>query len=310
MARPLRIEYPGAMYHVTSRGNDGQEIFKSDRDRERFLGYLTQVKDKFKTTIHVYNLMTNHYHLEIETPEGNLSKVMQYINSSYTLYYNTKRRKKGHLFQGRYKAILVEKNEYMKELSRYIHLNPIKAKMVERPEEYEWSSYRYYLNSKGKPDFLETDFILSCFEGDKNEYKRFVEMGITEKVRDVLKEVRCGTILGDDEFIKGIKEKYLKGRKDSEDLPALRSLKKEVNIEERIDKIVEKRYKGKEQKKIRVYLYSKYADLKNKEIIEKIYGERRHISLVSKIVLRLETKRQTNKKYNSEIEKLEKMSIV
>ena len=310
MARPLRIEYPGAMYHVTSRGNDGQVVFKSDRDRERFLSYLKQSKEKFKTIIHVYNLMSNHYHLEIETPEGNLSKVMQYINSSYTLYYNTKRRKKGHLFQGRYKAVLVDKDEYMKELSRYIHLNPVKAKMVERPEEYEWSSYRYYLNAKGKPDFLETDFILSCFDGDKKKYKRFVEMGITEKVRDVLKEVRGGTILGSEEFIEEIKEKYLKGRKDSGDIPGLRVLRKDAKIEEKIDKIVEKRYEGKEQRKIKVYLYNKYTDLKNKEIIERIWGVQKHISVVSKIVSRIEEKRQADKKYSREIERAEEMSIV
>ncbi|MFH1310468.1 MAG: transposase [Candidatus Omnitrophota bacterium] len=302
----MRIEYTGAFYHVTSRGNDGQVVFKSDRDKERFLSYLKQSKEKYKTKIHAYNLMTNHYHLEIETPDGNLSKVMQYINSSYTLYYNTKRRKKGHLFQGRYKAVLVDKDEYIKELSRYIHLNPVKAKMVERPEEYEWSSYRYYLNSKGKPDFLETDFILSCFDGDKKKYKRFVEMGMSEKVRDVLKEVKGGTILGSEEFVEEIKEKYLEGRKDSGDLPGLKALKKEYKPKKEIDRVIEREVKGKEQKKIQTYLYKKYTDLSNEEIIEKIYEKRMHISAVSKIILRIDKKRQDDGNYDKKLSKIEK----
>ena len=127
MARPLRIQYPGAFYHVTSRGNARKAIFRSNRDREKFLSYLESAHDRYGATIHVYCLMDNHYHVLVETPLGNLSKILHHINGAYTTYFNTKRKRSGHLFQGRYKAILVEKDSYCKELSRYIHLNPIRA---------------------------------------------------------------------------------------------------------------------------------------------------------------------------------------
>src|SRR5689334_9740825 len=111
MARPLRIEFPGAYYHVTSRGNEKKDIFKSRRDREKFLSYLQSAVERYKAVIHAYCLMTNHYHLLIETPEGNLSQIMHHINGAYTTYFNVKRKRTGHLFQGRYKAIIIEADE-------------------------------------------------------------------------------------------------------------------------------------------------------------------------------------------------------
>jgi len=125
MARPLRIEYPGAFYHVTSRGNEQKDIFKNRRDREKFLKYLASATQRYAATVHSYCLMSNHYHLLLETPEGNLSEIMRHINGAYTTYFNIKRKRSGHLFQGRYKSILIEADEYLVELSRYIHLNPV-----------------------------------------------------------------------------------------------------------------------------------------------------------------------------------------
>jgi putative transposase len=127
MARPLRISYPGAFYHVTSRGNEQKAVFKSTPDRERFLEYLESSVQRYNAIIHAYCLMDNHYHLLLETPDGNLSRIMAHINGAYTMYFNIKRKRFGHLFQGRYKAILVEADEYAEELSRYIHLNPVRA---------------------------------------------------------------------------------------------------------------------------------------------------------------------------------------
>jgi len=127
MARPLRIAYPGAFYHVTSRGNEQKDVFKSQRDREKFLDYLATATERYGAVIHVYCLMSNHYHLLLETPAGNLSQIMRHINGAYTTYFNIKRKRSGHLFQGRFKAILVEADEYATELSRFIHLNPIRA---------------------------------------------------------------------------------------------------------------------------------------------------------------------------------------
>ena len=133
MARPLRIEYPGAFYHVTSRGNEQKDIFKSKSDREKFISYLESASIRYGAVIHAYCLMSNHYHLLVETPHGNLSQIMKHINSSYTIYYNVKRKRAGHLLQGRFKAILVDGDVYATELSRYIHLNPVRAGIVTVP---------------------------------------------------------------------------------------------------------------------------------------------------------------------------------
>ena len=154
MARPLRIQFPGAFYHVTARGNEQKNIFRSNRDREKFLSYLESAVDRYGVVIHAYCLMDNHYHALIETPKGNLSQIMRHINGAYTTYFNTKRRRAGHLFQGRFKAILVDRDEYATTLSRYIHLNPVRAGMVALPEEYPWSSYHYYVGRKKVPEWL------------------------------------------------------------------------------------------------------------------------------------------------------------
>jgi REP element-mobilizing transposase RayT len=137
MARPLRIEYAGALYHVTSRGNERKDVFKSQRDREKFLSYVESAVVRYGAVVHIWCLMSNHYHLLLETPSGNLSQIMRHINGAYTTYFNVKRKRAGHLFQGRYKAILVEVDAYALELSRYVHLNPVRAKMVIKLEDHQ-----------------------------------------------------------------------------------------------------------------------------------------------------------------------------
>jgi REP element-mobilizing transposase RayT len=126
MTRPLRISFPGAFYHVTSRGNERRPISQSRRDFERFIGYLESATERYGARVHCFCLMTNHYHLLLETPRANLGAILHHLNTSYTNYFNKKRGRNGHLFQGRYKAILVEKDSYALELSRYIHLNPVR----------------------------------------------------------------------------------------------------------------------------------------------------------------------------------------
>jgi REP element-mobilizing transposase RayT len=159
MARPLRFEYKGALYHVHARGNERRKIFFTDADYNKFKEYVAGAIEKYHCLVHCYVLMNNHYHLIIETPEANISRVMHYISGSYTTYINTKRGRNGHLFQGRYKSILVAKDSYLMELSRYIHLNPVRARMVEKPEEYAYSSYNSYIT--GKPEkIVTTDLIL------------------------------------------------------------------------------------------------------------------------------------------------------
>jgi len=234
MARPLRINYPGAFYHITSRGNERKEVFKSQRDREKFLEYLQSATLRYNAVVHVYCLMDNHYHLLIETPSGNLSQVMRHINGAYTTYYNVKRKRSGHLFQGRYKSILVDADEYAKELSRYIHLNPVRAKMVEKPEEYKWSSYGSYIGKESSPEWLKRDFILGYFGEEESAarkgYKKFVELLIDRQYESPLKETISSTILGAADFVEFIKESYIKGREIESDIPALKGLFERVSV--------------------------------------------------------------------------------
>lgn len=204
MARPLRIEYEGALYHLTARGNERGKVFFTKADYRKFKDYLREGQTKFGFILHCFVLMTNHYHLLIETPEKNLSKIMHYLNSSYTTYINIKRKRSGHLFQGRYKAILVDRDSYLLELSRYLHMNPVRANMTERPEDYPHSSYAAYI-AEGDGLAHTTD-LLSMFSNDKKaakqRYKIFVESALGEKMESPLKKVYGGMILGSVPFIK------------------------------------------------------------------------------------------------------------
>jgi len=229
MARPLRVEYPGAFYHVINRGNAGEKIFKSNSDRERFLGYLERVVERFSIRIHTYCLMINHYHFLIETPQPNLSRAIQWINVSYAAYFNRKRQRRGHLFQGRFKSILVDADEYLKHLSRYIHLNPVRAKIVERPSEYPWSSYPAFIGEANTPYWLETGWLLSQFGRKKKEsarnYKEFVENVDMANVENPEKDLSGGFILGSSDFVNWVKERFLSALPDEKEIPQLRQLK-------------------------------------------------------------------------------------
>jgi len=141
MARPLRIEFPGALYHLTSRGDRREAIYEDDEDRQRFLAILGEVAERYNWICHAYCLMTNHYHLVAETVEGNLSQGMRHLNGVYTQASNRRHERNGHLFQGRFKGILVDRDAYLLELARYVVLNPVRAGMAEAPEEWPWSSY-------------------------------------------------------------------------------------------------------------------------------------------------------------------------
>ncbi len=226
MARPLRIEYEGAFYHIISRGNENTEIFKNNNDRKKFLYYLAQAKERFKIIIHTFCLLDNHYHLLLETPLANISSAMQFINSSYTTYFNKYWRRKGHLLQGRYKGLLVDKDNYAHEVSKYIHLNPVRAGLINKPELYPWSSYKYYLRPKDNPLFLTTTFILSYFGKElkiaTKEYRRFVEDGINNELdNNLLKNIVGGLILGKQEFIEWVKNKFIDKERKDRDLPSL-----------------------------------------------------------------------------------------
>jgi REP element-mobilizing transposase RayT len=203
MSRPLRIEYPGAVYHVICRGNNRQAIFRDDLDRKRYLAKLVRYCELKEVSLLCYCLLSNHIHLLVETPQGNLSKMMQPFQTSYTLYLNRRHRRSGHVFEQRYKAFLVDKDNYLLQVSRYIHRNPLEAKLVERPQEYRWSSYRAYVS--GKPmRGLATSLVLEQLGGKQREqirsYREYVESAQDGGARDERPPTIKQVFIGDTDF--------------------------------------------------------------------------------------------------------------
>jgi len=209
MARPLRIEYPEAVYHVTSRGNARNKIFSDDQDREVFLSNLDAVVIRYNWLCHAYCLMDNHYHIMVETPDANLSIGMRQLNGVYTQRYNRRHHKTGHLFEGRFKAILVQKDNYLLELCRYVVLNPVRAGLVGKPEAWRWSSYQATAGLRREPDSLTTDWILGLFSRKKTvaqrQYRKFVREGIHQG--SPWSKVHGQVLLGEEGFVG--KFKYL-----------------------------------------------------------------------------------------------------
>lgn len=204
MSRPLRLEFPGALYHVTSRGNRRAPIFMNDNDRYAWIDVVGKACSRFNFTVHAYCQMGNHYHLLLETVEGNLSRGMRYLNAAYTQNFNRRHNVVGHLLQGRYKAILVQRENYLLELCRYVVLNPVRAGVVESPRDWKWSNYRASSGYVDAPDWLATEAALAHF-GDTPEsaiknYQRFVHNGIGRE--SPLRAVAHQYLLGDADFIK------------------------------------------------------------------------------------------------------------
>jgi putative transposase len=209
MARPLRIEFAGALYHVTARGDRREPIVDDDTDRLAFFNVLAEVIERFNWLCHAYCLMTNHYHLVVETPDANLSKGMRQLNGMYTQATNRRHRRTGHLFQGRFKAILVDKESYLLALTRYVVLNPIRAGMVKHPRQYAWSSYRAMVGQAPVPAWLATDGVLARFGARRAEarrrYSEFVLAGV--KAESIWKGLRQQIYLGDERFIERMQRK-------------------------------------------------------------------------------------------------------
>lgn len=220
MARPLRIQYDGALYHITSRGNERKPVYKDDDDRRVFLDTLLGVNKRYNWICHAYCLMNNHYHLIIETPDGNLSRGMRQLNSVYTQQFNKRHKRVGHIYQGRYKAILIEKESHLLEVCRYVVLNPVSAKIIEHPEDWTWSSYRSTAGKEKSHPCLTTEWILRQFSTKQREaerkYREFVKAGI--EMKDIWKGVKGQSILGKEEFIDTMIG-YLKGQRDIREIP-------------------------------------------------------------------------------------------
>ncbi len=198
MARSLRIQYAGALYHIISRGNGQAPIFADDTDKEAFLDLLTRVNKKYNLICHAYCLMNNHYHLVIETPDGNLSAAMRQLNGVYTGTFNRRHQRSGHVFQGRYKAILVQKESYLLEVIRYVALNPIRAKIAKLPRDYAWSSYTATVGLANAHPCLFVDWVLAQFDERKKSaqerYSRFVSEGLDKTLPLPSHPLICGDI--------------------------------------------------------------------------------------------------------------------
>jgi REP element-mobilizing transposase RayT/predicted DNA-binding protein (UPF0251 family) len=213
MARPLRVEFPGAIYHVTSRGNAREDIFLDDTDRRQLLDVLAKVVSRFHWACHAWCLMPNHYHLVIETPEANLALGMRQLNGVYTQRFNRRHKRVGHVFQGRYKAIVVDRDAYLLELCRYVVLNPVRAGLVDEAQEWPWSSYRATVGLAPTIVPLYTDWLLSQFRSSRKtaikRYIRFVSDGMSGG-KSVWKHLRQQIYLGDDAFVERIKLKFVR----------------------------------------------------------------------------------------------------
>ena len=199
MARPLRLEFAGALYHLTSRGDHRDKIFLDDEDRRTFLDLLGKEILQQHWICYAYCLMENHYHLLIETPEPNLVRGMRRLNGVYTQAFNRRHGRVGHVFQGRYKAILVDKENYLLELCRYIVLNPVRAKIVTTVEKWPWSSYRATAGETMPPKWLAADQVVSFFSGRRSSYRRFVSEGITQG--SIWEHLNGQIYLGEEEFL-------------------------------------------------------------------------------------------------------------
>jgi REP element-mobilizing transposase RayT len=221
MSRPLRLEYPGAVWHVTSRGNERREVFRDDADREGFLSILGRTVSLFRWKLHAFVLMGNHYHLLFETPEPTLSCGMRQLNGLYTQVFNRRHRRSGHLFQGRFKAILVEKDSHLLELARYLVLNPVRAGLARSAKDWPWSSYRATASLTGAPEWLETDWTLEQFAGKRTaavlRYREFVADGKGAGYRP-WKNVRGQIYLGSKRFLSEM-ERKVSARQTSKEIP-------------------------------------------------------------------------------------------
>jgi putative transposase len=312
MARQLRVEFEGAFYHITSRGNLRENIFFKKQDRQKFLDIVKRTKDRYGYLLHAYALMDNHYHLLIETPKANISQIMQNINTSYTVYINRKYGRSGHLFQGRFKGIIVDKESYLVELSRYIHLNPVRARITERPEQSKWTSYEAFINKKTDNGLVTTEDTLTYFSQKRDDaviaYKMFVESGI-EGGDNPFEDVEAGLVLGRDGFIEGILDLLSKINNDVE-MPQLRQLRVDVPAEKVIkccsryygmkEEDLISRGKGKIERQLAIYMTKVYSNKRTNKEIGEYFGIRG--PAVSGILKAVESRMMKDKVLRKDIE--------
>ena len=331
MTRPLRIEYPGACYHVINRGNRGYQVFFSDSDYTLFLDKLAEYVDLYDVELFSYCLMPNHYHLFLKTKHANLGRFMQSFNTSFTLCMNKKQDKSGHLFQGRYKAQLVETERYKNVLSRYIHLNPVKLKSQSNESlailkkllrDYKWSSFRYYLGLAQKPDWLNMSFVFASWGKTINEqiknYRKYVEEGLLSNNSKEMSPNEISNIIGTDYFRDKIIRQYLKTTEkniDEREQPDFAKINS-ISIDEIISStckyfhlknpksIIVRKAADRNARKIAMYLSVIYCKKTNSlAIIASYFGI--GINGISSNTQRCKETLLTNKTFNKHIQKID-----
>ena len=326
MARPLRIEYPGAYYHVMSRGNSKQDIFITDGNRTTFLRALEDSCQIYDIRILCYVLMSNHFHLIVQTNQANLSQFMKHFLVTYTVRFNKRQDRTGHLFQGRYKSLLVEQDEYLLPLSRYIHLNPVRAKVSQDEDnkglrrflqDYRWSSFPGYCSARKRLKWIDYGWLLKAYFGGDNtrgraRYRSFVYSGIKGKIENPFDKVVHQSILGGDEFVE-----WVKGNIDLEphrEVPAARGLRRSVAKEELLEvvaswfgvepkEILERKRRLAGIRQVAMELCYRYCPVTQRDI-GALFGV--DYSTVSQNRKRLKLKMESGKKLKTQFEELQR----
>ena len=317
MSRPLRIEYPGAWYHVMNRGRRGEDIFSDREDYQVFIALLQETSAMFDIKISAYCLMSNHYHLLVQTPAANLSRSMRHINGVYTQRYNRRKHIDGQLFRGRYKCVLVEEDSHLLEILRYIHRNPLRANMCKSVGDYPWSSHQGYLSGAKKWQWLHKEFLLRMFSKQprqaKMQYGKFVQDEDFDEVTGFFEKKNLASFFGSQDFIERIKAKFHPLKRHVE-VPLSKQL--EPTISE-IKRMVCLSYKVKEQtldqsrrgqvnepRNVAIYLARKRCGLRLDEIGREFGLEK--YSSVSSIVTRTEKLVSRDKQMRNRIGKISK----
>jgi putative transposase len=324
MARPLRIQYPGAYYHVMNRGNRREDIFITDQDRQVFLDALADSCETYHIRLISYVLMFNHFHLLVQTPQANLSEFMRHFLVTYTVRFNRRNGRTGHVFQGRFKSLLVDEDEYLLPLSRYIHLNPIRTRRLEKAEvsekcenlkKYPWSSFPGYCYLRKRTKHIDYGWFLSTYFGEDTAKSRrrfcgYVYQAIEAEIENPFEDVVHQTILGAQDFVDWVKQKL--PRKGQREIPSLNKLHHDMPVERIIAEVAkagnvnaqdlqDRKTKLKDLRRMAMELCYRYSNDKQKEI-GAIFGV--DYSTVSQNRVRLKTKLKSNRKLEKQYDRI------
>ena len=317
MARPLRIAMADGVYHVTSRGLERRQIVRDDRDRHRWLAQLDEVARRRRWRVLAWALMDNHFHLFVRTPKPDLSAGLHDVNSAYATCFNRRHGRHGPLFQGRFKAILVEREHHYWELSRYIHLNPVRAGLVDDPREYGWSSCRAYFGRGGVPEWLAWEEVLAEYgrtvRAARQAYGRFLLAGVASPPRSPLRDAMAGTVLGSPGFLARVTS-WVQQRLPDPEVPATRAFAPEQSVDQIVhavcsaygvspESMTDRGRHHNEPRSVAVYLCRRLTRAPIALLGARFGGA--HVSTVSHIVGRVRERRSRDKRFDAKLSHME-----